>query len=103
MGRYQRKTVRQSWSEESMAGAIQEVLDGKMGYRRASKAFNIPQTTLERKVKEAREKGLSSAAAAEKKLGRYKTVFSEAQEEELVQHILNLEERLFGLTLTDLR
>lgn len=38
MGRYQRKTDRQSWSEESMAGAIQEVLDGSMGYRRASKA-----------------------------------------------------------------
>ncbi|GBL73160.1 hypothetical protein AVEN_159238-1 [Araneus ventricosus] len=49
MGRYQRKTDRQSWSQESMAGAIQEVLEGNMGYRRASKAYSVPQTTLERK------------------------------------------------------
>lgn len=103
MGRYQRKTDRQSWSTESMAGAIQEVLEGKMGYRRASKAYNVPQTTLERKVKEARQKELSSQAAAAKRLGRYKTVFSEAQEKELVDHLLHLEERLFGVTLSDLR
>lgn len=86
-----------------MAGAIQEVLEGKMGYRRASNAYNVPQTTLERKVKEARQKELSSEAAAEKRLGRYKTVFSEVQERELVEHILFLEERLFGITLSDLR
>ncbi|GBN13715.1 hypothetical protein AVEN_126558-1 [Araneus ventricosus] len=39
-----------------MGGAIQEVLEGNMGYRRASKAYSVPQTTLERKVKEARQK-----------------------------------------------
>ncbi|GBM09331.1 hypothetical protein AVEN_135059-1 [Araneus ventricosus] len=103
MGRYQRKTDRQSWSQESMAGAIQEVLEGNMGYRRASKAYSVPQTTLERKVKEARQKKLSSEAAAVKMLGRYKTVFSEAQEKEFVQHLIHLEERLFGITLSDLR
>lgn len=86
-----------------MTAAIQEVLEGNMGYRKASKLYAIPQTTLERKVKEAREKGLSSKEAAEKRLGRFKTVFSEAQENELVDYILYLEERLFGLTLTDLR
>lgn len=61
-----------------MAGAIQEVLEGNVGYRRASKAYNVPKTTLERKVKETGEKKLSSEAATEKKLGRYKTTFSEA-------------------------
>ncbi|GBN85265.1 hypothetical protein AVEN_142367-1 [Araneus ventricosus] len=70
MGRYQRKTDRQSWFQDSMAGAIQEVLEGNMGYRRASKAYSVPQTTLERKVKEARQKKLSSEAAAGKMLGR---------------------------------
>ncbi|GBM36572.1 hypothetical protein AVEN_91983-1 [Araneus ventricosus] len=85
MGRYQRKTDRQSWSQESMAGAIQEVLEGNMGYRRASKAYSVPQTTLERKVKEARQKKLSSEAAAVKMLGRYKTVFSEAMLEVSMQ------------------
>ncbi|GBN67155.1 hypothetical protein AVEN_210983-1 [Araneus ventricosus] len=36
-------------------------------------------------------------------LGRYKTVFSDAQDKELVQHLIHLEERLFGITLSDLR
>ncbi|GBM18551.1 hypothetical protein AVEN_47943-1 [Araneus ventricosus] len=103
MGRYQRKTDRQSWSQESMAGAIQESLERNMGYRRASKAYSVPQTTLERKVKEDRQKKLSSEAAAVKMLGRNKTVFSEAQEKEFVQHLIHLEERLFGITLSDLR
>ncbi|GBN54087.1 hypothetical protein AVEN_166155-1 [Araneus ventricosus] len=103
MGRYQRKTDRQSWSQESMSGAIQEVLEGNMGYRRASEAYSVPQTTLERKVKKARQKKLSSEAAAVKMLGRYKTVFSEAQEKEFGQHLIHLEERLFGITLSDLR
>ncbi|GBM47785.1 hypothetical protein AVEN_260069-1 [Araneus ventricosus] len=53
MGHYQRKTDQQSWSQESVTGVIQEVLEGNMGYRRASKAYSVPQTTLERNVKEA--------------------------------------------------
>ncbi|GBN96153.1 hypothetical protein AVEN_168623-1 [Araneus ventricosus] len=100
MGHYQRKTDRESWSQESIAGAIQEVSEGDMGYRRASKAYIVPQLTLERNVKEARQKKLSSAAG--EMLGTYKTVFSEAEEKELVQHLIHLEERLFGITLSDL-
>lgn len=103
MSRYVRKTDRQSWSEEEMANAVKAVVNGEMGYRKASNAFNVPQTTLERKVKKAREQNISSEKAAEKKLGRYQSVFSKDQENELMQHILTLEERLFGLTLTDLR
>ncbi|GBN47613.1 hypothetical protein AVEN_262722-1 [Araneus ventricosus] len=103
MGSYQRKADRQSWSQESMAGATQEVLEGNMGYRKASKAYSVPQTTLERKVKEARQRKLSSEAAAVKMLGRYKIVFSEAQEKEFGQHLIHLEERLFAITLSDLR
>lgn len=100
---YVRKTNRQSWSHESMAAAISEVLEGRMGYRRASASFNVPQSTLEDRVKKARQKNLSAECAAEKRLGRFHTVFSEAQEREIVEHILLLEERLFGLTLHDLR
>lgn len=103
MGRYKRKTDRQSWNGESMKLAVQAVLDGEMGYRKASANFNVPQTTLERRVKKARENGLAPAVASEKSLGRYKSVFSKEQEEELAQYIFNMEERLFGLTLMDLR
>ena len=63
-----------------MYGAIQEVLERNMGYRKASQAFNVPPTTLERKVKEARQKELSSQASDAKRLERYKVSFSESQE-----------------------
>ncbi|KAF2905697.1 hypothetical protein ILUMI_00481 [Ignelater luminosus] len=74
-----------------------------MGYKKAARTFSIPQSTLEDRVKKVRQHGLSPALAAEKSLGRFKTVFTEAQETELVNHILFLEERLFGLTLHNLR
>lgn len=123
MPKYTRKIDRQSWSADSMKEAIEEVLAGRMGYLRASKLFNVPQTTLENRVKKA--KGGLSAEEASKKgilsfiglafvyfiqillctdvLGSYKPVFTEEQENELVEHILQMEGRLFGLTLTDLR
>ena len=100
---YIRKTERQKWSEESMVEAISEVLKGNMGYKRASSSFNVPQSTLEDRIKKARQNGLSPIEAAQKSLGRFKTVFSDDQESELVEHVLLLEQRLFGLTLTDLR
>ena len=54
-------------------------------------------------MKEAQQKDLSSQVVAAKHLGRYKTLFSEAQEKKLVDHLLHLEERLLGITLSDLR
>ncbi|XP_072401579.1 uncharacterized protein [Diabrotica undecimpunctata] len=74
-----------------------------MGYRKASANFHVPQTTLERRIKKTRELGLSASESSRKMLGWYKSVFSKEQEEELAQHIVNMEERLFGLTLMDLR
>lgn len=61
---------------------------------------NVPETMLERRVTGAHGKGLSSKDAEGDGLRRYKTVISMEQEQELVQHILTLEESLFGLTLT---
>lgn len=98
---YKRKTERQSWSEESMAAAIKDVIEGKMGYKKAAVTYKVPQSTLEDKIRKAKKESLFPSEAAQKRLGRYKTVFSEAQEKELVKHILVLEER-FGLTLTDI-
>ncbi len=54
-------------------------------------------------MKEARQKELSSEAAAAKRFGRYKTVVLKAQAKELVDHLLYLEDRLFGVTLSNLR
>ncbi|XP_029659180.1 uncharacterized protein LOC115233092 [Formica exsecta] len=80
---YKRKTERQSWSEESMAAAIKDVMEGKMGYKKAAVIHKVPQSTLEDKIKKAKKE--------------------EAQEEDLVKYILFLKEGLYGLTLTDVR
>lgn len=100
---YQRTSDRNTWSEQSMVAAVQAVLDGSMGFLKAAQSFGVPKSTLERKVKKARFNNLTPEMAAVKKLGRFENVFSADQEKELVQHILTLEERLFGITLTDLR
>lgn len=100
---YKRKTERQSWSEKSMAAAIKDVTEGRMGYKKAAITHDVPQSTLEDKIKKAKKEGLFPLEAAQKRLGRYKTVFSEAQEEDLVKYILFLKEGLYGLTLTDVR
>ena len=74
-----------------------------MGYKKASASFNISQSTLKDRVRKARQNGLSAEIAGKKDLDRYKSIFSKDREKELVEHILILEERIFGLTLTDLR
>ncbi|KAF2879675.1 hypothetical protein ILUMI_26497 [Ignelater luminosus] len=66
---YKRKTNRQSWSADR---ALQEVLEERMGYKKAARTFSIPQSTLEDRVKKVRQRGLPPAPAAEKSLGRKK-------------------------------
>lgn len=100
---YQRTSSRNSWSEENMASAVRAVLDGTMGFLKAAHAHGVTKSTLERKVKKARLHDLTPEVAAKKKLGRFQNVFTPHQENELVKHVLTLEERLFGITLTDLR
>lgn len=100
---YQRKTDRQSWSVEDMSRAIQDVLSGTMGYLKAANMYSVPHSTLQDRVKKARTQNLDSVQASTKSLGRFKNVFSADQESEIVEHVLTMEQRLFGLTLNDLR
>lgn len=86
-----------------MRAAVEQVMEGKMGYLKASKEFEVPRTTLEARVKKVRKGVLSRENSGKKGLGRHKPVFSSAQEHELEQHILSMEARLFGFTLSDLR
>lgn len=98
-----RTSTRQNWYQDDMANAVEVVLKGAMGYKNAASMYNVPQTTLERHVKKARDNSLAPMDAAAKKLGSRVQVFTKEQELELVQHILTLEERFFGMTLTELR
>lgn len=43
---------RGGWNTEAMQNAISAVKEKKMGVKAASKEFNVPKTTLRRRVKE---------------------------------------------------
>ncbi|XP_071052321.1 uncharacterized protein [Onthophagus taurus] len=102
---YKKKTERGSWSEESMRNTVTEVVNGRMGYYRAATTFQVPQTTLERKVKkfksEMNEVEKVESFNVEDQLGPLKGVFTPEEEQELVDYIKVMENRLFGLTANE--
>ncbi|XP_045449069.1 uncharacterized protein LOC123657592 [Melitaea cinxia] len=103
---YKRKTDRGTWEEDDMRKAVRAVLSETIGFLRASTTYNVPKSTLERRVRKARCAGDDADSdndCGKKKLGRYKTVFTREQEEELSQNIKSMETRLFGITGKELR
>lgn len=102
---YQKKSNIQSWSKESMTAAITEMLSGKPSYREIAALHQVPPSTLYKKALMAKNENLSPIQAAEKGLlGNHRTVFTEAQEKEIVQLVLTKGQRLFDETGTsDLR
>jgi transposase-like protein len=97
---YIKKTNRQSWSTEQMEQAVQAVVSCQLGYAKASRQFNVPQTTLERYVKKRKE---NPEGLILKTMGSKKSVFNPDEEAELVDYLKKMEERLFGLTMTECR
>jgi hypothetical protein len=86
---YKRQSDRQQWCEKSMEAAVSGVIISKMGYEKAAKKTVVPQTTLERYVKKKRE---NPGGSISKKMGRFKCVFNEHQEKELVQYLVTMEQ-----------
>jgi len=68
-----------------------------MSKKSAAKLHNIPRPTLIRHLKK-----VSLSMGVKKQSGR-RTVLSVEQEEKLVSLLQDMESRLFGLTLTDVR
>lgn len=95
---YKRTSTQHSWNEDSMQRAIQEIRNGTCGYLNAAKKYNVPVGTLHRRVKSNKHPN----EACQKSLGRYKPIFNKDQEQELVDYILLMESKLFGLTKQDL-
>ncbi|KAJ8940700.1 hypothetical protein NQ318_009103 [Aromia moschata] len=87
---------RQRWKEEDMASAIKAVQNKTMGYTLAVKTFNVPRTTLRRRIK--KNQGSNKGY-----LGGYKPTFNANIEAEIADHIRRLETRFFGLTSVELR
>ncbi|KAJ4440802.1 hypothetical protein ANN_10648 [Periplaneta americana] len=105
-----------------MRFAVDSVMRGEMGYKKAADSFKVPQSTLERRVKLVKpQAGRPTAADVQavsdkdilyveqpnlnfvQILGPIKTVFSVEEENLLADYILKMEERLFGITTYDLR
>ena len=95
-----------------MEAAIKAVREGSMGYLLASKTYDVPKTTLKRRVKKTKHVGdwvfkgkdsiipeidlyLLKNVYNFQKFGGFPTVFTEEQEQEIVKHILDMESRFF--------
>ncbi|KAF5306785.1 hypothetical protein FQA39_LY00015 [Lamprigera yunnana] len=98
--RYNRKSERQQWTEERMQEAVQEVVNSSMVYKKAAGQFNVRQTTLKRRVKKIQN---NPEYRVKKTLGKYRCVFSDKQEAELVDYLTKLEAQLFGVTMNEFR
>lgn len=96
---YKRKTNRGAWKEENMGRALQAVEEKRMGWLKASRHFQVPQATLRRRAMNRNK----IAVGTRKHLGRYETTLNQELEKALVEHMLALEARFFGLTTRDVR
>ncbi|KAJ2953466.1 hypothetical protein O0L34_g1061 [Tuta absoluta] len=87
---YVRKTDRASWSEESLKKAMREAQIGTISS--ASKKYGIPFATLHRHLK---------TGSSQKKLGRFETVFTPAEEADLVAYVKKMDSIFYGLTRSE--
>ena len=83
-----------TWREEDMLGAIQELKTGGQGLRQIARAWRVPKSTLERRAK----RDLTHKYM----LGK-KTLFSSEQELQLEELLLDMARRGFPLTEQDVR
>lgn len=95
---YKRKTTQQNWDAEAMKKAIEAVQKGEMNFSKAATVYNIPRSTLKRRVKNKNVK-----ATDNKKLLGCCAVFTEEQEMELVNVIFEMEEKFGKLSFLDVR
>ncbi|KAI4469700.1 hypothetical protein MML48_1g00950 [Holotrichia oblita] len=84
------------WTQEQLELAIQAVSEKRLGLNAASRQYEVPKATIKRHAHEKNQRSKTKA------LGRM-PVFSATMEKELAEHILQFEERMFGLTITDVR
>ena len=88
---------RKKWDPERMKAAIEAIRNEEMGSYKASRVFNVPQTTLVRYVTDRLK---SSSETVKTELGRKQVPPCEA-ENDLAEHCLLTERKFFGLTMAD--
>jgi hypothetical protein len=88
---------RKKWDTERMKAAIEAIRNKEMRSCKASRVFNIPQTTLEHYVKNRQK---NSSETVKTKLGR-KQVLPCKAENDVAEHCLLMERKFLGLTMAD--
>ena len=77
-----------NWKSELMAASCKAVTEGTLGVREAATQYNIPKSTLSRRLK----RGIPSTLPATRP-----PVFSIDDENQLVRHIKDIESQGFGI------
>lgn len=96
---YKRTSNRGAWNDADMERAIQAVRNGEMGWLKASKSFNVPTATLRRRALGKNK----FAVNTDKHFGSFQSTLNRDLEIAIVNHMLDLESRFFGMTTTDVR
>jgi len=91
---YHRKTARANWDLKHMELVPESVRNGELSLRAASAAFGVPNSTLEC----YKNKKLLSPGC----LGRFRPVLDTHFETELADYCKEMQNILFGLTISDL-
>ncbi|XP_069669360.1 uncharacterized protein [Periplaneta americana] len=90
---------RKTWDPQRMKEAILSVRSGQMGYLRAAKTYGVPKGTVEKYVKD-RDKTPEDILKV--RSGR-KPVLPPELENMLVKYCLQMDERFFGLRVSDMK
>ena len=78
---------------------MQPVKEGTMGFKLASATYQVPRTTLQRRVHGRNTMAMGTV----KYIGGKQPILPAQLEDELVSYVVKMEEMLFGLTLKDLQ
>lgn len=97
---YKRKTTVGNWTQEIMDRALNDVQCNGLSLRAAGKKHKISKDAIRRRLSGKLKR---TAHLNKPILGAKKRVLSDQQEAELVKHIIQMENALFGLTPEDIR
>ena len=92
---------RQSFSKENLEKAVEMVMKKQQTIHGVAKLFKIPKTTLLRHFESFKESGLSSLEY--KQNNDVKKVFTDAEEQLLVEFMIKDSQLLYGITLKGVR
>lgn len=97
MPKFQKKPAgegRGEWSEMDMTRAVSSVLESRMTERAAASNYNVPRTSLQRRIKSVLG---NEQTDMKPQLGYFKPTFEGNYEQILVEHLRDLDSRLMPL------